>query len=233
MADVTVLQNVLGVYFNNILLLEQSVIHRSYINENTGGISGSNERLEFLGDAVLSFIIAERLYQEYPELTEGEMSKARSGIVCRGTLARVAEIVRLGDFLYLGKGEEASAGRKKPANLEGAMEAVIGAIFLDSGLDITREFIFHYFHKEIERVLIKGLELDFKSRLQETLQSNRQLTPTYRLVEVTGPDHDKNFTVEVLADDSSIGRGSGKSKKSAENEAARLALEHLNSHFTQ
>ena len=213
MSDVKVLQKILGVSFNNISLLEQSVVHSSYINENAGVISGSNERLEFLGDAVLSFVIAERLYQERPELTEGEMTKARSGVVRRDTLVRIAESVQLGEFLYLGKGEEASAGRNKPANLEGATEAVIGAIFLDCGLDTTRGFILKYFHKEIQRVLIKGLELDYKSRLQEILQSNRQLIPAYRLVEATGPDHDKVFTVEVLANDSMIGRGLGKSKR--------------------
>lgn len=233
MSDIAVLQEVLGVSFNHLSLLEQSVVHSSYINENPGFIAGSNERLEFLGDAVLSFIIAERLYQEYPDFTEGEMTKARSGIVCRDTLARIAGSVGLGDYFYLGKGEEASGGRNKPANLEGAMEAVIAAIFLDSGLDITRDFVVKYFRKEIQKAINQGVDSDYKSRLQEILQSNRQLAPTYRLIEAVGPDHAKIFTVEVLAGDEVLGKGSGGSKKMAENEAARSALEQFFANFTR
>jgi len=231
--DIAVLQEVLGVSFSDLSLLEQSVVHSSYINENPGFTAGSNERLEFLGDAVLSFIIAERLYQEYPGFTEGEMTKARSGIVCRDTLVRIARSVGLGDYLYLGKGEEASEGRNKPANLEDAMEAVIAAIFLDSGLGITRDFVIKYFRKEIRKAINQGVDSDYKSRLQEILQSDRQLTPTYRLVEATGPDHDKIFTVEVLAGDEVLGKGSGGSKKMAENEAARSALEQFSTNFTR
>ncbi len=233
MSDIAVLQEILGVSFNDLSLLEQSVVHSSYINENPGFTAGSNERLEFLGDAVLSFIIAERLYQEYPDFTEGEMTKARSGIVCRATLVRIARSVGLGDYFYLGKGEEASGGRNKPANLEDAMEAVIAAIFLDSGLDITRGFVIKYFRKEIQKAINQGVDSDYKSRLQEILQSNQQLTPTYRLVEATGPDHDKVFTVEVLAGDEVLGKGSGGSKKMAENEAARSALEQFFADFTR
>lgn len=233
MPDIAVLQEVLGVSFKDISLLEQSVVHSSYINENPGFTAGSNERLEFLGDAVLSFIIAERLYQEYPNFTEGEMTKARSRIVCRDTLVRISKSVGLGDYLYLGKGEEVSGGRNKPANLEGVMEAVIAAIFLDSGLDITRDFVVKYFRKEILKAINQGVDSDYKSRLQEILQSNRQLTPTYRLVEATGPDHNKIFTVEVLAGDEALGKGSGGSKKMAENEAARSALEQFFANFTR
>ena len=133
----------------------------------------------------------------------------------------------------MGKGEEVSGGRNKPDNLEGVMEAVIAAIFLDSGLDITRDFVIKYFRKEIHKAINQGVDSDYKSRLQEILQSNRQLTPTYRLMEATGPDHDKIFTVEVLASDEVLGKGSGGSKKMAENEAARSALEQFFANFTR
>ena len=134
MADLAALQQTLGISFNDLSLLEQALVHSSYINENPGFAPTSNERLEFLGDAVLGLIVAEKLYQDFPQFTEGEMTKLRSALVRRDTLARMARAIRLGDYLYLGKGEEASGGRHKPANLAGALEAVIAAIFLDQGL---------------------------------------------------------------------------------------------------
>jgi len=231
-ADLAVLQEILGVTFNNSSLLEQAVVHSSYINENPVFASSHNERLEFLGDAILGFVVAEKLYQDFPDLSEGEMTKLRSALVRRDTLARVARAVRLGDFLYLGKGEEASGGWGKTANLAGALEAVIAATFLDQGAATTRNLVLRLLGEELAKVVSQGVGVDYKSQLQELTQSRRQLTPAYRLVEAVGPDHDKRFIVEVMAGDMVLGRGAGKSKKLAETEAARSALERLLDSFT-
>ena len=232
MADLAVLQEVLGVTFNNSSLLEQAVVHSSYINENPVFASSHNERLEFLGDAILGFVVAEKLCRDFPDLSEGEMTKLRSALVRRDTLARVARAVRLGDFLYLGKGEEASGGRGKMANLAGALEAVIAATFLDQGAATTRNLVLRLLGEELAKVVSQGVGVDYKSQLQELMQSRRQLVPTYRLVEAVGPDHDKRFIVEVMAGDMVLGRGAGKSKKLAETEAAHSALERLLASFT-
>jgi len=230
--DLDALQEVLGITFRNRSLLEQAMVHSSYVNENLELVSSHNERLEFLGDAVLGFIVAEKLYQEFPDITEGEMTKLRAALVRRDTLARVARAVGLGDFLYMGKGEEASGGRTKTPNLAGALEAMIGAIYLDQGLTTARDAVLKLLGKELSRVSRYGAGVDYKSRLQELIQSRNQSTPAYRLVAQTGPDHDRRFTVEVMAGDVILGRGTGKSKKLAETEAARLALDRLDAGFT-
>jgi ribonuclease-3 len=229
--DLAVLQNTLGVSFKDTSLLEQALVHSSYINENMG-ITTSNERLEFLGDAVLGLIIAQELYRRLPQSPEGEMTELRSSLVRGDALSRLAKAISLGDYLYLGKGEEASGGRRKPANLAGAMEAVIAAIFLDQGLNVTRDFILRLMEKELDKALSQGIAPDYKSQLQELIQARRQQTPTYRVLEAVGPDHDRRFTVEVKMGDTVLGRGSGKSKKSAEEEAARSALDQLSTDFT-
>ena len=233
MADLAALQQTLGVSFNDESLLEQALVHSSYINENPGFAPSSNERLEFLGDAVLGLIVAEKLYQDFPHFTEGEMTKLRAALVCQDTLARIARTIGLGDYLYLGKGEESSGGRHKPANLAGALEAVIGAIFLDQGSATTSDFILRLFNKELEEVARRGVGVDYKSQLQELIQARGQPVPVYRVVATKGPDHDKRFTVEVGTDDMVLGKGSGKSKKAAEIEAARSALEKLSANFTE
>ena len=233
MVDLATLSEMLKISFHDRSLLEQAMVHSSYLNENPGYAPFSNERLEFLGDAILDFIVAEKLYQDYPELTEGEMTRLRSILVRRDTLARIARNIELGDYLYLGKGEEASGGRHKPANLAGALEAMIAAVFLDQGLTIAKELILRLFDDELKKVIMPGTEVDYKSRLQELIQSQYQLTPSYRLIEATGPDHDKRFIVEVMVGDIVLGRGSGKSKKLAEAEAARSALEQLPANFTR
>ena len=232
MTDLTTLQDILSVKFNKPSLLEQAVVHSSYINENPDFVSGHNERLEFLGDAILDFIITQKLYQDFPDISEGEMTKLRSALVKRDTLARVARTVRLGDFLYMGKGEETSGGRGRTANLASAMEAVIAATFLDQGVATTTNLVLRLLGKELSEVVSQGVGVDYKSQLQELMQSRRQSTPTYRLVEAAGPDHDKRFTVEVMAGDVVLGRGTGRSKKLAETEAARSALERLSNSFT-
>ena len=233
MADLAALQQTLDVSFNDASLLEQALIHSSYINENPDLAPVSNERLEFLGDAVLDLVVADKLYQDFPHLAEGEMTRLRAALVRRDTLARVAKAVRLGDYLYLGKGEEASGGRHKSANLASALEAVIAAIFLDRGSSIAGEFILRLLDTELQKVVSQGTGVDFKSELQELIQAREQQSPTYHVIEVTGPDHDKRFTVEVRLGEVVLGRGLGKSKKAAETEAAHSALEQLSTNFTQ
>jgi len=233
LVDLVALQETLKVSFNDLSLLEQALVHSSYLNENPGFAPVSNERLEFLGDAILGFVVAEKLYQDFPDLAEGEMTKLRSVLVRRDTLARIAVAIRLGDYLYLGRGEEASGGRDKLANLAGALEAVVAAVFLDRSLAITREFVLKLLEEELQKVVKQGTVIDYKSQLQELSQSRYRSTPDYWLLEEVGPDHDKKFTVEVRAGDIVLGRGSGKSKKMAETEAARSALEQLSTHFTQ
>ena len=233
MVDLVALQETLEVSFNDLSLLKQALVHSSYLNENPGFAPVSNERLEFLGDAILGFVVAEKLYQDFPDFAEGEMTKLRSVLVCRDTLARIALAIRLGDYLYLGRGEEADGGRDKLANLAGALEAVVAAVFLDCSLAITREFVLKLLEEELQKVVKQGTVIDYKSQLQELSQSRYRSTPDYWLLEEVGPDHDKKFTVEVRAGDIVLGRGSGKSKKMAEAEAARSALEQLSTHFTQ
>ncbi len=233
MVDLAVLQQTLGVSFNDISLLEQALVHSSYVNENPGFAPTSNERLEFLGDAVLGLIVADKLYQDFPRFTEGEMTKFRAALIRRDTLARLARAIRLGDHLNLGKGEEASGGRHKPANLAAALEAVIAAIFLDQGSTATKNFIIRLLDAELQKVVSQGTEVDYKSELQELTQARERQTPTYHVIETTGPDHDKQFTIEVKLGETMLGRGSGKSKKAAESEAARSALENLSTSFTQ
>jgi ribonuclease-3 len=230
--DLVALQKILGFTFNDTSLLETALTHSSFVNESSSAGAESNERLEFLGDAILGFIVAEKLYQDFSELSEGEMTKLRAALVRRDTLARVAQDIRLGDFLYLGKGEEASGGRLKTTNLAGALEAVIAAVFLVHGAATTRSFIFRLLSEELVKVGRHGAEIDYKSQLQELMQSRQQLTPVYRLIETAGPEHDRRFTIEVMAGDTVLGRGTGKSKKQAEVEAARLAWQQLSASFT-
>ena len=232
MADLAALQQTLGISFNDLSLLEQSLTHSSYINENPGLSLTSNERLEFLGDAVLGLAVAEKLYQDFPHFTEGEMTKLRATLVRRDSLARVARAIRLGEYLYLGKGEEASGGRHKPANLAAALEAVIAAIFLDQGSATARDFILRFADAELPKVVSQGIGEDYKSELQELIQARQQITPTYQVIAATGPDHDRTFIVEVKLGEAVLGRGSGKSKKAAETEAARSALKQLSANFT-
>jgi ribonuclease-3 len=230
--DTGVLQEILGVTFNTPSLLEQALVHSSYLNENPTYTSGHNERLEFFGDAVLDFIVAEKLYQEYPDLSEGKMTKLRALLVRRDTLARIARDIKLGDYLYMGKGEESSGGRNKTPNLAGALEAIIAAVYLDLGMAAAGNMVMGLLIEEWKKVSRQGVYVDFKSKLQELVQSRFQVTPAYRPVSEEGPDHDKNFVVEVMVNAKVLGSGTGKSKKLAETEAARLALERLGADFT-
>jgi ribonuclease-3 len=221
------LQQVLGVKFSRVSLLEQALVHDSYVNENPDFAPASNERLEFLGDAVLGLIVTEKLYDEFPDYAEGQMTHLRAGLVRRDTLARMATSIGLGEYLYLGKGEEASGGRSKVPNLAGAMEAVIGSVFLDRGMDETRNCTLRLLEDEYQRLIKAGIAPDYKSQLQELVQAQSQKTPDYSLVASSGPDHARWFVAEVSAGDEVLGRGEGKSKKAAESGAARNALQRL------
>ncbi len=227
MADLSVLQSTLGINFRDLSLLQQSLVHRSYLNENPDFGIPSNERLEFLGDALLGFAVAEKLYEVFPTSSEGELTKIRAALVQKDTLARLAKNLELGNYLYLGRGEESSGGRHRQSNLASTLEAVLGAIFADQGFACAKDFIFRMLGEEVDRAAAEST--DYKSRLQEIIQSKRRRSPVYRTIEATGPNHGKVFTVEVLVEDEVIGRGSGKSKQMAEKEAARVALEALGS----
>jgi ribonuclease-3 len=226
LAELAAFEAKLGVSFSDPLRLRQALTHSSYLNENPLEAPECNERLEFLGDAVLGLVISEKLYRDLPQADEGEMTKLRAALVKRDTLARVAVAIGLGDYLYLGRGEESSGGRRKKANLACALEAVIAAVFLDQGPAATEDFILRLFQEELAHALSQGGTTNYKSRLQELLQSRGQSPPVYHLVETSGPDHERRFTIEVRAGNIVLGRGSGKSKKLAETAAARAALEH-------
>ena len=232
MADIAGLQQKLGISINDQSLLEQALVHRSFLNENPTVVTASNERLEFLGDAVLDWVVAEKLYRDFPQFSEGEMTRLRAALVRRDTLARIARNNGLGDFLYLGRGEKSGGGGDKPVNLAGVLEAVIAVVFLDQGDNVAREFILGLFAAEIDRVVHQGKRSDYKSQLQELIQARHQLTPTYHMVEAAGPAHDRRFVIEVRSGDTTLGTGSGKSKKVAETAAARDGLSRLSPSFT-
>ncbi len=227
MADLAAFQRTLGVTFKEPSLLAQALTHSSYANENPGFAPNSNERLEYLGDAVVGLVVGEQLYRDFPGLAEGDMTKLRAYLVKQETLSQVARRIGLGEQLYLGKGEEASGGREKHANLARAFEAVIAAVYLDHGLDTTEALIIRLLLPELRAAINAGVVTDFKSRLQEYVQSQAKSPPVYVLVDMTGPDHDRTFTVEAKSGNEVLGKGTGKSKKHAEAEAARAALESL------
>jgi ribonuclease-3 len=223
MIDWNYCQKDLGLSFHQESLLEQAFVHLSYLNENPGFARPSNERLEFLGDAILNFIVTEKLYEEFPELPEGELTEIRASLVCRDTLAELASSLKLGDWLLLGRGEETNGGRAKASNLANAMEALIGALYLDQGLAKARRFILRQLKPELEKIKAGKTTPNYKALVQELIQGQKRPTPVYRLVEATGPDHSKQFTAEILVEGEALGSGTGKTKKVAESQAARAA----------
>ncbi len=227
MKDLELLEQSLGLCFTNKELLKEALTHDSYLNENPSSSAPSNERLEFLGDAVIGFIFAEKLYEDYPEFAEGKLTHFRSLLVRGATLSRMASKLSLGDFLLLGKGEESTGGRTKPANLAAAMEALVATIYLDRGIEVARKFALAAFKDEIALIIKSKIAIDYKSRLMHYIQARFQQTPAYRLVDASGPPHARRFTAEALMGEEVLGEGSGSSKKEAEAAAARLALEKL------
>lgn len=214
----------IGYHFKEKGLLRQALTHSSYANEKHMKKFSDNERLEFLGDAVLEIVSSEFLYHNYPNLAEGELTKLRASLVCEPTLAFCTKELSLGDYLFLGKGEDLTGGRKRKSILSDALEAVIGAMYLDGGFDEAKQFILRFILTDIEH---KQLFYDSKTILQELVQAEYDEDLSYRLLAEEGPDHDKQFTVEARIGIKAISQGKGHTKKAAEQEAAYEALRKL------
>jgi ribonuclease III len=221
-ADYRELEDVLGYHFVDRALLERALRHASWCNEQTGERLEDNERLEFLGDAVLGLLVCHRLMTRYPQLKEGELSVTRAQVVSEAGLSDVAAALDLGRWLMLGKGEEKSGGRQKPSIVADAFEAVIAAVYLDGGFAAAQQMVDRLLASRIETVEFKGF-YDFKTRLQELAQARLKTTPTYSVVSELGPDHDKRFVVAVAIANDEWARAVGKSKKEAEQMAAAEA----------
>jgi ribonuclease-3 len=221
------LEQAIGCVFVDKSLLQRALTHRSYLNEHPGFAFEDNERLEFLGDAVLDFVTAEYLYHRFPELAEGPLTSLRSALVRRETLARFARRLDLGRHMLMGHGESESGGRERPATLCAAFEALVGAIYLDQGLDAVRHFVEPLVGPVVAHTIREQLDKDAKSLLQELAQGQFHCTPRYATVAESGPDHAKEFIVEVTICGEPYGQGAGRSKQQAAQEAAKLALERL------
>ncbi len=221
------LSNTLGVQFKDINLLQQALTHTSYANECKKTLISHNERLEFLGDAVLDLIVSEYLFRQFGHLPEGELTKARAVIVCEPTLARCAAELGIGEYLFLGKGETSSGGRERVSILADSFEAVIGAIYLDSGFLQVSNFVLRQLQADLHLVARGEYVKDYKTVLQEVVQKKNDSKITYEIISENGPDHNKLFEVIVLVNTDLFGKGLGKSKKEAEQYAAKQALVKL------
>jgi ribonuclease III len=221
------LQSALGFRFNIPAILEQAVTHASYINENPAAAAGDNERMEFLGDALLNLFVAEKLYCDFPGLPEGKLTEIRVSMVRQDKLAEKALQLKLGEHLLLGKGEESSGGRGKRNNLADAYEALTAAVYLDRGFEEARSFVLSGFAADIQAVKEGKHSPNFKALLQELTQAEYKTLPEYEIIESTGPDHDKIFCVSVSLGEVLLAVGSGKTRKMAESEAARSAYGKL------
>lgn len=220
-ASFTMLEKTIGFPFRNKDLLLQSLTHRSAVRESK--THGHNERLEFLGDAVLELAATEYLYQ-YSQKPEGELTNWRSALVQREHLAAVAKDIKLGDYLLLSRGEEASGGRDRTSNLANALEALIGAMYLDRGFETSKDFCFQFILRRLESLLAAGKDRDEKSVFQEKAQEKHGITPHYETIDAVGPDHEKYFTCAVFIGPEKVAEGQGNSKQRAEQAAAKAAL---------
>ncbi|WNC12590.1 ribonuclease III [Brevibacillus brevis] len=220
------LQEKIGVRFHDESVLRQAFTHSSYVNEQRGKRIQDNERLEFLGDAVLELTVSQFLYKTFPKMSEGEMTKLRAAIVCEPSLVKFAELLNFGDLVLLGKGEELTGGRQRPALLADVFEAFIGALYLDQGVDAVFSFMEKYVYPRVDKGEFAQVT-DFKSQLQEFVQQDNLGDIQYRIVEEKGPAHNREFVSEVLLNNRSLGVGSGRSKKEAEQQAAARALVKL------
>lgn len=219
------LEEKLGYQFKDITLLENALTHSSYANEHHMGSLNSNERLEFLGDSVLGMVVADNLYRTFPKLPEGDLTRLRANLVCEGSLVLVAKQLNLGSYLRLGKGEEASGGRERPSIIADAVEAVLAAVYLDGGISQARRIIQHYILDHMAEV--QRASRDHKTYLQELVQRKSGQVLSYHLVGESGLDHAKTFIMEVRLNGKAIGKGQGRSKKEAEQMAAKAAIEKL------
>jgi ribonuclease-3 len=225
MHPLTDIQERIAHRFMNPDLLELALTHKSYANENR--VPAHNERLEFLGDAVLGFVISEHLMNTCPESSEGDLSRLRAAIVSEPALAAIAREIGLGSFLLLGRGEDQTGGRDKDSLLANCLEALIASVYLDAGIDAVEAFVLRFFGKVITRSCTARGTQDYKTELQELCQERIKQLPEYRVVSETGPDHQKQFKVELSLKGEVFGRGIGKSKKEAEQKAAKEALERF------
>lgn len=221
MSKLIELQEVIGYNFNQEGLLRQALTHSSFANEKHMKKLSDNERLEFLGDAVLEVVSSEFLFKNYPQMPEGDLTKLRASIVCEPTLALCTREIKLGEYLFLGKGENQTGGRERKSILSDALEAIIGAIYLDGGFAPAKAFIHRFILTDIEH---KKLFYDSKTILQEVVQGNYEEPLHYVLIAEEGPDHDKSFTVAAMIGNKPVGEGHGHTKKAAEQEAAYQAL---------
>lgn len=220
-------EKIIGYSFNDKHILSLALTHSSYANEHKLGKFEYNERLEFLGDAVLEFLISRYIFEKYPELPEGELTKLRASVVCEGSLAKKAVDIHLGDFLYLGKGEELTGGRTRESILADAFEAVIGAVVMDGGIENAEKYVMGLMTDVISSVRNSFMLMDYKTRLQEEIQKSSKEPVAYAIVKESGPDHGKLFEAEVSHGGSVLGCGKGKSKKEAEQAAAKNALDKI------
>ncbi len=218
--------------FSDSQLLQKAMVHASRANEKKGKKVEHNERLEFLGDAVLQLVVSEYLYKEYPKVDEGTLTKMRASVVNEQVLAQAADQIDLGQYIQLGKGEERSGGRHRPSLLADTMEALIGALFLDSGLEITRQFILSRLSHSLDAVESGKYRRDYKTTLQELIQKESGRSLQYHMIAQHGPDHDKEFDVQVESNGTILGTGTGKTKKDAEQAAAKEALSVLQKQST-
>lgn len=221
------LESVLGYRFLNRDFLVEAVTHRSFVNESKGAVTRDNQRLEFFGDAVLGLLVSKRLLERFPTMGEGDLSRLRASLVDEPALAVVADKMRLGTFLLLGRGEEKTGGRKKRSILADALEALVAAVYLDGGLVAAEQLVDGLFGPLLDRAGIETIGRDFKTRLQEVCHAVYGKAPRYVQESVSGPDHERRFEVSVRIGDECLGTGAGKSKKAAEQSAARQALEQL------
>lgn len=218
------LMQILGYQFKDSSILQNALVHRSYLNETNREVFSHNERLEFLGDAVLELIVTEYLFTSYPDRPEGELTSFRAAVVRTESLAETALKLRLGEYIYMSRGEEATGGRTRPYILANTFEAVLGAIYLDGGYQKCVDLVARELLPKLKPIVEERLDIDPKSRLQELTQEVYKFTPIYEVISEEGPDHDRTFTCQVLVNDKAFGSGKGKSKQEAEQNAARKAL---------
>lgn len=225
---IDILEDKIGIEFKNKNILKEALTHRSYLNENPRSPVPHNERLEYLGDAVLELAVTEYLFKKYPNYEEGEMTSLRAALVNYQMLSRVAREISLEDFILLSRGEAKDVGKARDVILANALEALMGAIYLDQGYEAVKNFIIKFILSHLGEVLEKGLHRDPKSLLQEIVQERSKITPTYKVLSEKGPDHQKEFLVGVFFDEKMVAEGSGFSKQEAESRAAEQALKKIN-----
>ncbi len=217
-------EKVIGYVFKNKKLIEEALTHSSYANENKNRNMQFNERMEFLGDSVLSLVISEYIFLKLPTLPEGELTKIRAKVVCETSLADVAQSIELGKHIMLGRGEELTGGRNRLSILADGFEAVLASIFLDSNFEVAKEFILRIMEDKIEEGVNGEILIDYKTKLQEKVQAKTKSKLSYLIYNEEGPDHNKTFFVEVRLKDVVLGRGTGSNKKEAEQKAAKEAI---------